>query len=286
VAAAARDAQSTRSADRARAPRHERTALEVALEPHRARFVAGLPKYAVLRETLVAAIQAGVWKRGMKLPTEQAFARSLPYSLGTIQRALRALVEDGFVVRVQGQGTFVAEGRKALDAPWHCRFLDDAGSGFLPVYPHVVLRRRIAARGPWSACLQQRGDNIIRIDRALNVADEFVVYSRFYVNADRFGALMDKPLQELDAANFKAILDREFNLPVTHLSQTLETGPFPAAVCRAIGLAPGAVGTTLDIVAGAGRARNVYYQRLYIPPCRRRLVVSDALDARTSGSPA
>ena len=35
------------------------------------------------------------------------------------------------------------------------------------------------------------------------------MYSRFYVGADRFGSLLDRPLAELDAANFKAILDRE-----------------------------------------------------------------------------
>ena len=96
--------------------------------------------------------------------------------------------------------------------------------------------------------------------------------------------MLHKPLTELDAANFKAILDREFNLPVTHLSQTLSTCAFPAEVRRAIGIARDAVGSLLEIVASAGRARNVYYQCLFIPPTRRRLVVSDQFAGRAFGS--
>jgi DNA-binding GntR family transcriptional regulator len=266
--------------------RHAAGGLYEVLEPYRARPVGGLPKYAQLRQTLLAAIEGGLWKRGAKLPTEQELARDMPYSLGTIQRALRGLVDDGLLVRMQGQGTFVGEGRKAMEAPWHCRFLDDSGSGYLPVYPQVVLRRRIAARGPWSGVLQQRGRDIVRIDRRLRIADEFTVYSRFYLNADRFGSMLERPLAALDAANFKSILEREFNLPITHLSQTIAVVAFPVAVCRSIGAAPATVGTMLEIVASAGRTRNVYYQQLFIPPTRRRLVVSDTFGGHAFGERA
>jgi len=257
--------------------------LDEVLEPYRARPIGGLPKYAQLRQTLLAAIEGGLWKRGAKIPTEQELARDMPYSLGTIQRALRALVDDGFLVRLQGQGTFVAQGRKAMDAPWHCRFLDDSGNGYLPVYPQVLLRKRIAERGPWSGVLGQRGRDILRIDRRLRIADEFSVYSRFHLDADRFGSMLERPLASLDAANFKSILDREFNLPITHLSQTIAVVSFPATVCRAIGVAPATVGTLLEIVASAGRTRNVYHQQLFIPPTRRRLVVSDTFGGHAFG---
>jgi DNA-binding GntR family transcriptional regulator len=251
--------------------------LAATLAPWRPHRVAGVAKYAELRNTLLAAIQSGLWKPGKRLPTEQQLARELPYSLGTVQRALRELVDDGLVVRVQGQGTFVAQARKTLEAPWHCRYLDDTGRGHLPVYPHVLLRKRTAARGPWSDVLDQRGDNIVRIDRTLNVDDRFVVYSRFFLNADLFGAMLDKPLQELDAANFKSILDREFHLPVTRLSQTLSIATFPPEACRGMKLPRGTRGSVLEALASAGRVRNVYFQQFYLPATDRRLVISDVL---------
>ena len=259
------------------APRVQHTDLATALAPWRVHRVAGVAKYAELRNTLLAAIQSGLWKPGKRLPTEQQLARELPYSLGTVQRALRELVEDGLVVRVQGQGSFVAKGRKALEAPWHCRYVDDTGQGYLPVYPHVVLRKRTSQRGPWSALLDQRGDNIVRIDRTMNVDDRFIVYSQFFLNADLFGAMLDKPLQELDAANFKSILQREFHLPVTRLSQTLSIATFPPEACRGMKLPRGTTGTVLEATASAGRVRNVYFQQLYLPATDRRLVISDVV---------
>jgi DNA-binding GntR family transcriptional regulator len=54
------------------------------------------------------------------------------------------------VVRIQGRGTFVAERRHSMDAPWHCRFLNDLGDGFLPVYTHVLSRELTHATGPWT----------------------------------------------------------------------------------------------------------------------------------------
>src|SRR3546814_14632014 len=84
-------------------------------------------------------------------------SQATPFSLGTVQRAMRALTEDGIVMRRQGHGSFVADSRARMDDPWHCRFWTRDGTGFLPVYPKVLSRRRIAERGPWSRPLGQQG---------------------------------------------------------------------------------------------------------------------------------
>lgn len=241
----------------------------------------GLPKYAQLRDTLLAAIEQGYWKPGAKLPAEQALVRSTPFSLGTVQRALRALADEGIVVRLQGSGTYVAEGRKPMDAPWHCRFIADDGRSFLPIYPRVLARRKIRERGPWSEFLDQRGDNVIRIDRVISINDEFLVYSKFYLNAERFGSMLTRPIAELDGANLKIIISGELGLPVTQVAQTMSTVRFPDAVRRALKLRRTVTGTLLEIAAGAGRNRPVYYQELYIPPTRRRLVMSDTVPGQS-----
>lgn len=244
------------------------------------RMAHGLPKYARLRTILLGAIENGYWKSGAKLPTEQELARLTPFSLGTVQRALRALVEEGIVVRLQGSGTFVAENRKPMDQPWHCRFLDDTGRDFLPVYPKVVARRRIRETGPWSGHLKPDSGEVIRIDRVFNVSDEFLVFSQFYLDARRFPNMLTRPAGELDGANLKIIISREFGLPVTAIAQTIATVRFPEAVRQALGLRRAARGTLLEISASAGREHPLYYQALYIPPNRHRLVISDIAPGR------
>lgn len=242
--------------------------------------VAGLPKYAQLREALFSAIKGGYWKPGDKLPTEIELADATPYSLGTVQKALRALVDEGLVIRRQGHGTFVAEGRKSMDEPWHLRFLGSNRNKFLPLFPRVILRQRISEQGPWTARLEQRGDNIIRIDRIISVNGEFNVYSKFFANADKFGNLLEMPLQELDTENFKAYLCRQFNLAITGFSQTLALISLPDAICKAIGVKMQAPGLRMEVVAYAGRSNPIYYQELFIPENAHQLLVSDSYEAK------
>lgn len=242
--------------------------------------IPGLPKYAQLRELLLEAIERGRWKPGDKLPPEQELARTLPFSLGTVQRALRALVDEGIVVRLQGSGTFVAGSRKPMDAPWHCRFLDDSGTGYLPVYAKVIGRRLVQQRGPWSAHFGPGSGDAIRIDRVIDINDEFSVYSQFYLDAARFGRMLTRPVSELDGVNLKIVISREFGLPVRHVAQTLSSVRFPEPVLKALKSRRAITGTLLEIAASAGRNRPVYYQELYIPPTRRRLVVSDSFDVK------
>ena len=242
---------------------------------------AGIAKYVQLGQALLGAIEDGLWKPSEKLPTEAQLASVTPFSLGTVQSAYRSLVERGVVVRIQGSGTFVADGRHRMDAPWHCRFLDDQGSGYLPVYTKVLARELTAARGPWSNYLGRGGEpaarDIVRIDRRISINDEFDVYSKFFVRADHFGALMKKPLRSLESMNFKMLLSEEFGTPVTRLSQTLSVRTAPADVRKSLALKSPSIVTVLDICAATSGGQPVYYQELFIPPNPRRLYVDDTI---------
>jgi DNA-binding GntR family transcriptional regulator len=236
----------------------------------------GLPKYAQLREAIMAAIDSGHWTPGEKLPTETELVRCTPFSLGTVQRALRSLVEEGLITRAQGSGTYVADSRQRMEAPWHCRFLNDDGSGFLPVFPKLVVRKRVKRRGPWSAYIDSRDGDVIQIDRRLGINDEFFVYSRLFMSAPRFGRLLNKSIKEIEGANLKTLIRRDFHLPITHIGQRISMLRFPGDVCRVIKVPAGTPGTLMEGVAMAGTQINVYYQQLYIPPNDKHLVVSDS----------
>ncbi len=238
---------------------------------------AGIAKYAQLSQALLGAIVDGVWKPGEKLPPEAELASALPYSLGTVQSAYRSLVDSGVVVRIQGSGTFVTEARHRMDAPWHMRFLDDAGTGYLPVYTKVVSRGLTSERGEWSDFLDQVGEDIIRIDRRISINDEFDVYSKFFVKSERFGALLKKPVRELEGMNFKMLLSREFGTPVTRLSQTLSVTRAPVEVTAALTMKERAVVTVIDIRASTSSGEPIYYQKLYVPPNPRRLFIDDTI---------
>jgi DNA-binding GntR family transcriptional regulator len=232
----------------------------------------GMPKYAQLRDMLVSAIHAGHWKPGQKLPTEAALTRDLPYSLGTVQRAYRSLVEEGIVRRSQGSGTFVEEGRRPIDAPFHLQFRGDDGR-FLPLYPKIVSRTRARGDGPWTAFLGATAE-VLRIDRRISVGDEFDVYTRLYFDARAVPAAASMPFESLDKVHWKRLLSEELHAPVTDVRQTIRLDAFPPAVTRALGLRAGTRSLVLESAGTSVRGDPVYFLESFIPPHARRLDVS------------
>lgn len=236
--------------------------------------VQGMSKYAQLRETLSAAIRAGHWRPGSQLPPERELVRLTSFSLGTVQRALRELADEGILVRTHGSGTYVAEGRGAIDAPMHLRFLGREGEPtFLPLFPKVLARKRIDERGPWSEWLRQTGADIVRVNRRISVNGEFNVFNRFYFNASTFPQIASAPLSTLDGANLKQLLAGAINMPVTDVRQRICYVKFPDEASTGAGVKPGTRGMLLESASMAGR-QPLYFLESFIPPNDRRLDVS------------
>jgi GntR family transcriptional regulator len=232
---------------------------------------AGKAKYLLLKDALLDAIRADGGAIGERLPTEVELARVTPFSLGTVQRAVRALVEDGYVNRRQGRGSFVVAHAKEMPNPLQCRFLADDGESFLPVFPRVLERVRIAQKGPWSKPLGQRRDNILRIDRIIDIGDEFAVFARFHTRADWFPTLESVPASALDGESLTRLLLGEKSQ--CEFDERVSAERFSDWICDAIGVAPGTTGLVLSTVASNASA-PFYVQDLYVPPGRWQLKLS------------
>lgn len=253
---------------------HQSSVSNELIQRYARHVVPGLAKYAQLRETLSAAIRGGHWKPGNQLPPERELARLTGFSLGTVQRALRDLADEGLLVRTQGSGTYVSEGRAAIDAPLYLRFLGGEGEPrFLPLFPKVLSRARIDERGPWSEWLRQAGSDVVRITRRISVNGEFTLFNRFYFRADAFPGIAAAPMATLDGANLKQLLGGESNVPVTEMRQRVSFVKFPQEAAEAAGVRPGTRGMLLESAALAGR-EPLYYLESFIPPNDRRLEVS------------
>ncbi len=244
---------------------------------------AGTPKHGSLYAGFVEAIESGALKPGQKLPTETALAEVLPVSIGTIQRALGTLVSEGLMVRRRGAGSFVAHPQKLLEQPLHCRFVGP--NGFLPVYSQLIGRKLIAARGPWSAALNQNGQSVLRIDRKISINREFNVLSRIYVDLLRFPLLMTCPPAELASANIKLLLAKHYRVAISQIEQSLQIETFLPTVQRVLELAPSAGGAKLELLAVETSGKAALHQELYVPHNPYRLVVSDKFSATEELAP-
>lgn len=235
----------------------------------------GLPKYQRLVNALLEAIKRGLWRPGDRLPAEEELTEMTPFSLGTVQRALRDLAEQGLVVRQHGLGSFVAERPRELQDPWHCRFLADDGVSVLPIYTKAIQRVAVKEKGPWTRYLGNESREVMRLDRVISVNNEFKIFSRFYADRLLLKRLWEMPMDRLHGANFKQMITKQCQLPITEITHLVSIARFDAEACEHIEMPPETSGLFMQAVARAGRDVCVYYQEFYIAPNSRALQIPE-----------
>ena len=70
-----------------------------------------LPSYFKLQEELKKQIENAHWSPGEKISPERKLAEDHGLSIGTVKKALLNLVNEGYLQRIQGKGTFVNRSR-------------------------------------------------------------------------------------------------------------------------------------------------------------------------------
>jgi GntR family histidine utilization transcriptional repressor len=69
------------------------------------------PRYQQLKEMIIGRISSGDLRPSDRVPSENELVESMQVSRMTANRALRELTDEGYVDRVAGRGTFVADFR-------------------------------------------------------------------------------------------------------------------------------------------------------------------------------
>ncbi len=231
------------------------------------------PLHVKLRNAIVALIAADKWSAGDKLPAERDLCEQLGISLGTVQKSLAALALEGVLVRRHGHGTFVAGSDSRSSSILHFRFAGDDGRSIAPVYAEAIERRIVDDPEPWRGFLVN-SRSAIQITRRINVAGNFDCISDFFVDADRFAAILSLPFAELHRTIIRKFIAKEFNTPTLRLSQQLCCGAFSARIAELLRLrASNAVGITLEVRAWTHGDEPLFLQEISIPPGARPLLL-------------
>ncbi len=99
---------------------------------------AGVALWRQIDAALGAEIEAGAWRPGQQLPTEQALASRFAVNRHTIRRAVQALIQRGLVRVEQGRGMFVREEVIDYRISRRTRFTENVQSQQKPVLRQVL----------------------------------------------------------------------------------------------------------------------------------------------------
>ncbi len=156
----------------------------------------GLSRYASLAQALRARVVAGEWPPGSALPAESQLASEHGVALGTMRRALELLVEQGFIERIHGKGTFVRQGLTGASMLRFFRF--DSGTGEVPE-SRILQRRQVNAPASVSRALGiGAGETVLRLHRLRLMGSQPRLFEELWLPLDLFGPLANDDLSAWD----------------------------------------------------------------------------------------
>ncbi len=97
------------------------------------RNLSGKPIYEQIKDQIKAQIMSGKLVSGEQLPSMRHLAKELRISVITTKRAYDELEREGFVVSVQGKGSYVAPQDKEMLREEHLRQIEEHLKGALDI---------------------------------------------------------------------------------------------------------------------------------------------------------
>jgi DNA-binding GntR family transcriptional regulator len=243
--------------------------VHVAPSPVIVRFQAlapSMPKHARLRRAVIEALEAGDLASGTKLMGERDLSEALGLSLGTTQKALGRLMDEGFLVRRQGHGTFVGSDRRPIAGSWHFRFTSPDGGPELPAFATIVRRELVTEDGPWVAALGPDSKGYVMVRRRIDIGGEFLCASRMYLPASRFSRLLRMAERKLENTNLKTVLANEFSAPTLHSEGLARVAMLDREDTRLMNVAAGTTGLQVNILSRSFGRVPITFQLMSVPP--------------------
>lgn len=217
------------------------------------------PRYFALKSLLVQRIQSGEFQPGDQFPTEEALCALYGLSRGTVRRALELLVQDNWLRREQGRGTFVTPPRLA---PVFFRL-----GGF-----DEEMRR--LGRSPATRLLQAEalpadletarrlevapGHAVIRITR-LRLADGQPLACE--TRCLTYETCPELLAENLESQSIHTLLIDKYNIPLLRAVYSIEARLMSAEEASLLQAEPGAAGFVVDRLTYTLNDRPVTWQR-------------------------
>ena len=135
-------------------------------------FESKVPLYYQLKEQIKQNILSGQYKNGDLIPSEREFSDNYELSSTTIRRALNDLVQENFLERKAGKGTFVRRRKVKRDLRKVLGFTKNMTEMGLTPTTKVLSKKVITANAFARDRLGlEKGDKVIRLER-LRLADD------------------------------------------------------------------------------------------------------------------
>ncbi|MES2184964.1 MAG: GntR family transcriptional regulator [Pseudomonadota bacterium] len=193
-----------------------------------------LPRHVQVRDALMQRVVDRVWKAGEALPGEGVLAAEFAVSVGTMRKAIQALVQEGVLERLHGKGTFVTRAFERSSMLRFVRFRGSEQSG-LPVARILALRTETGEPGARRSLGLAGAEKVLYLHRTRSYGDEVVLAEHIWLPLKRFPGL-ERHLRRESPALLYPVYDAVCGVAVSRAVDALSMGVLSPADAALFGV--------------------------------------------------
>ncbi|MEI4789406.1 GntR family transcriptional regulator [Bacillus sp. FJAT-53060] len=178
-----------------------------------------IPMYHQIMENLKKQIEDGTLSPDTLIPSEREYAERFGISRMTVRQALSNLVNEGYLYRQKGKGTFVS--RKKFEQPLQglTSFTEDMRQRGLKASSHLIDFKRIACPEHLRPALQlSNSDTVYELKRIRLANDEPMAIETSYIPETFAGDFTKAHL----TGSLYEYIENNTGLAIAHAKQELE----------------------------------------------------------------
>jgi len=155
-----------------------------------------IPKYYQIYEDLLAMIRQGEFSEGDRFPSDTELVGTFKVSRGTIREAVKLLIQQGFLVREQGKGTFVTYQKITQDSDKLVGFTEVMSQHGLKPSARII-EKKIVDPAPYIANIMNLGksEKVVRVIRVRYGDKEPLIIERSFFRYNLFRPIIDMDLE-------------------------------------------------------------------------------------------
>ena len=230
-----------------------------------------VPLHHQVYQDLRAALEAGEWEPGERLPAERELASRYGCSLITVRRALDELRRENRVIRTQGRGTFAARPTIERDLFSAGSFSDEmAARGLRPETRRVTARQDVASENVANALGLPLGAPTIFLERLRLADSEPLLLEQVYLPARRFPRLLEA---DLEANSLYELMANSYGAAVVHTRETIEPVLLRPREARLLGQSASRLALLLVGIAFTAAGERVEYSETFVRGDRTKFTI-------------
>jgi len=232
-----------------------------------------LPIYYQLQTIIQKQIEDGRLKPGDSIVPERKMAELYKVSVGTVRQAIASLVTEGFLIRRQGKGTFVAGTTMNPDSIRYYRYLENFGQPEASVTWEFRSIRKVAAIPQVNTCLKiSAGQELFELKRLMSIAGEPSVFTISYLPQRMFKRLDDTPPALFGKVALYKLIEQRYSLPTLSNQELIAAIPADREASEALRIERGTPVLMMEMLARTYKNKPYEFRKSFCITGTRKIL--------------